>query len=929
MTNQQRIFPRNRVFQFSIGEEDHPRLSSIGRADSTLIDCYVKGLWAVQEIIGNTNQYHELLHCEQERMNSTRIHPYYDGDEIFYNYYNNLIVFSAERGCGKTSAMMTFSRTLTDIKGKLDISEVPELCKIKQSLANETFIVMQPVDPTVLSERHDILTVILSRLFQFASKIWEKNYRSDSASSWGGDILESKNRILQLFRKCNSALISMKKRKYHRDDDNDWNLEGLAELGEAASLKSDFYTLLIEIIKLRGKDINHCHFVFQIDDADMNFNQVYNILEYIRNFLVIPNVIILLAADMELISSVLFNAFKELLPSDNRENYALLTQLTEQYILKFFPPKRQIYLPNIRDFMQVDKKSLQYVLKYNGLNENLKEESVKEPLEKGLLGMIFRRTGLFFKEHTNYNYILPTTQRGVGHLLRLLNNLSEIDHLEKLYEKIIIRERIAKKELSEEQIAQMGSGIDSNGNSGFDYLYYMQDGESSDRNEYVNQLFKWRANVETFRDYFMNDWVRDNLSIESQRFMNTLHKVRLTEKNGVVINWIQKGSANGKKVTYTEMLRILQIYQRQTMDEQIEFAVHTYYSVLTQQIILTELIDYYNSKQERKKDEVLCEFKALYSLYGSELIPYEMDTSMPEAAKPIKIPSNYISKFISNEGTKNYDHLELHPLWNYNLSDIVYDTLKKDVFQRRCFSLFIRGYHETGFESANWGDCPMDICAPIINILYVSKFGGGNEDTHGAKVLSKPKDVNNEYSDDIAIELRQFQDMCIRLVVNWDYQREVLNTLYKLPYKLERSDLSTVDGNRIYGHIIVEAFYKLLARLLENSVGEGKKSMYNWLSNQKHKNLVQEKYLAMEQLISFIRENRFEDRANVQKILGYSDDEFSEIPDKTLSEIAQNAAEEFGRELNLYAYESLNDDDYKNYTFPLVLHSKVITGTVV
>lgn len=736
-------YRRKAVLEFTAGEEDHPKISILGRPDSTLRESYRNAIGAVLEIIRKTREYYEC-YSESERLDS------------LHNYYNNMVLFSAPRGCGKSSAMFTFSRFLRD-RTKLNHAEVDDFTTERVAMSNQSFVILEPIDPTILDEKHDVFSIVLSKLLNYASEKWET---AQSNSLYGSSTGQQKMKadIIQQFRKCQTAIYSMHKGNTEEDD---WSLDTLSQLGSVSMLKSNFFKLVQKILDLGSFDVKTSHIVIQIDDADMNFRAVSDTLEYIRSYMMVPNVIILLAADMEMISKIVYNKFvydyhtvgsKHLQSESISEvDKKLLVQLTEQYILKFFPPKRQIHLPDIREFTQIEPERLFY----RRLIGNKTSDTIE--LEKGLLDEIFVRTGLVFKMHAGYHYILPETQRGIGQLLAYLDKMKKIPHLQKL---MLYSSSLNRLECNLEKGQYFYYAFNSEGDKRFREKHaslYPNDPclLPEDSINYMRQLEDWMQNVAMFRDYFMNEWIRANLSMENQEFMTLLHMARMSEKNGILIKLLkQRGRVEDQteEASYTYMLRLLKEYQLSCRSEQLEFAVHVYYSIVSQQIVLSRLIDFYAQLGGKNLEEAktLADFTYLYNLYGSEY-------------------------GVSDEGqlvVKDHANIEkILTKWNINRKEIDNKSSesgsneRKDAFyQSKCASLFVRDF----WAATRTTDIlDMSIYAPILNCLFLYDIKSKAESVPECTIES------DRLSEQIWDDLRGMQDIALRLVVNYDYRAQI------------------------------------------------------------------------------------------------------------------------------------------------------------
>ena len=109
-----------------------------------------------------------------------------DGDfckqERLFRYSSNIIAFSGQRGGGKTSTMLSFSKIMQRIGEERKWDYDQELQSAWKELQNVSFIVLSPLEPSVLEGQQSILSVVLSRLYAYGERLmWEANQRGGDA----------------------------------------------------------------------------------------------------------------------------------------------------------------------------------------------------------------------------------------------------------------------------------------------------------------------------------------------------------------------------------------------------------------------------------------------------------------------------------------------------------------------------------------------------------------------------------------------------------------------------------------------------------------------------------------------------------------------------------------------------------------------------
>lgn len=695
---------------YNLQRENSPKVSKVGREASLFFEGYIRAFRVAHEITDNTCHFHNELsknrHAQQVEL---------------YNYPNNIVLFSAPRGGGKTSAMLTFSETLhaRRIDASNGMPPSDDLQDFNDYLQQQNFIVLPPIDPSILDDNHDILSVILSNLYNWASDYW-KNNRNDVE-----DALEKRQDLVQKMDSCYHGIKSLinGQRK-----DEDWTLEGLRALGQAATLRKLFYEVIISALKLSDNRIDVTHFVIQVDDADMNFTRIYRTLEYIKDYLIIPNVIVLLAADVRMVSYLVRRQFAgelsknsttEMKEIDNR----FIDRLTQQYIMKFLPPGHQIHLMEISRHLQLHWNDL-----YLELGDSVSHVSkdTKHHFEKYLLRQIFLKTGLYFRvREDSHHYILPSSQRGIINLVALLNRMKDIPHLSRLYkDPSDLGEMLAMREDT--------------------YYYY----PNLDEIDYDRQLQNWADNMDTFSQYFMNEWLQTNLTPQQQNYIRDLSTIRRQAKNAYVIRTICNRSAD-TNMSYVNMRTHLHELRHSKGETQLEFAVNTYYSIYSQQLVLSKLISQYD--RLKKADSAgMVKFLELWDLYGSEF--FSPIKSVHESDKCIQI--FYHARSLTFPLKWEYE---------YALDD---DKTSKHAWLR----LFLTSLFTTHFKDRprytekNKYQVSMNILSPFLNSLYMD---GPND------IAPSVANITNKAIDDMSMSpvsqtLKSLQDASLRLIINHD-----------------------------------------------------------------------------------------------------------------------------------------------------------------
>lgn len=374
----------NKTISVKKGEEYKVCKVSMAEEDNFFYDVYLKAKRCVDEI-QSINA--EIAHSSDPNM----IKP------------NNIIAFCGERGQGKTSAMLSFSEILS-------------------TAHPQKYRIMNVIDPTNLEKNDNILMLILSCIFREFKEAWKETSNNEQRSR------ESrKNNILDLFQKAYHHISTIKasgKSDNTADFDDVMNL--LDKYGDSTNLCNVFSDLIREFLEFSGYD-KDSFFVIQIDDTDLNVERAYEIIEDIRKYLSIPNVIVLMATKFEQLSKIIeqnyINNFKVLYEKNEINNYEV-SSMASKYLEKLIPETRRIYLPSLN---MGDLSAEMPQINYTDKNDlpiidvgNIQEQLIK---------LIDRKIGISF-DISNLNGIIhpiiPRTMRELVNFLALLSNMEDV-----------------------------------------------------------------------------------------------------------------------------------------------------------------------------------------------------------------------------------------------------------------------------------------------------------------------------------------------------------------------------------------------------------------------------------------------------------------------------------------------------------------------
>lgn len=451
----------------------------------------------------------EICLCEIEK-----------GNEQFALYYpNNIIMYCAERGGGKSSAMISFAAALKNLK-----KDAKDYGSDFKDLWGEIpdkyfFTVLDVVDPTTIFEKEIFMRIILSKMFSELRASWKKQDEDKENEKCN---ISQRNNILGKFRRCYALVdtIYQHSGEFDRNDD----LEELADLGDSTNLKKEFKELVNCFLEQSNGKSENSYLVIQVDDADLNTKMAYQIIEDIRKYCIIPNVIVLMAVNMkqmhQIIEQHFVHDFETLLKvSHNADDPITLDDtkdMAARYINKLMPSTHQIHLPKIADFIRNNHSTLKlsYRKKIKDEDKDLLsycDDGTADPVidyQDRLIRLIYKKTGVRLVKTDNYIHnFLPQNMRELSHFLSYFCAMPDLD------------ERLGFAEL----FAILGQNCQI-------------DGITTEQAEKEHK--KRKTNIDAFEQYLVKFWSDINLSRKNDNMMSDLSEtVETIRVNSAIKKW--------------------------------------------------------------------------------------------------------------------------------------------------------------------------------------------------------------------------------------------------------------------------------------------------------------------------------------------------------------------------------------------------------
>ena len=323
--------------------------------------------------------------------------------------YETISVFG-ERGVGKTSFLKSLHTELRN--------------RANEDGHQDDYEVLPVIDPTLIEQKGHVFLLIVSiidelvcqEIGRFSDDNGDNEIRA-KREKWH----EAKNRLAK-----GMPTLKLDGMTYHEPQ---WNEDeyvmnrGIESVKDAFSLEANFHALVNLALNYLGKKA----FILMFDDIDVDFNKGWDVLETIRKYLTLPQLIIILSGNMKLYSKNVrkqqwLNFGKELLKNEadynshNHEEYnRLVNEIEGQYMLKILKSENRVYLYNLAE--KIEQGDDDYKVKYKEKDEDghdIDSIDIKDAYKE-----IFKRYGIqgngTIEAYTQF--MLSTSMRTQVHFL--------------------------------------------------------------------------------------------------------------------------------------------------------------------------------------------------------------------------------------------------------------------------------------------------------------------------------------------------------------------------------------------------------------------------------------------------------------------------------------------------------------------------------
>lgn len=393
--------------------------------------------------------------------------------KVVYPSINNRVLFMGQRGCGKTSVILSLANYLENDTAKYS-SKDEEGRNVLHDIQCK-FRCLPIVDPSHFDNNNNILLTVITSMFSEAKrKMNEAGDKGDTAN---------REELLKQFEKVFKSLDAIK------SEVSSYTLESLNRKSDAEDLREKMNDLVAKYLKYlsAGED---SRLVLLIDDIDMSVSHAPEMLEQLRKYLELDNLIILMSANLGQLTNEMrekySSAFQYTLKDSNQALSIDVEDLATKYLLKLFPTSRRINVE--RRVSQLLETDLEGVMKVDPTDKT-------KPLgnfQKVILSLIWSKTRLLFipKDPENTLHpIIPTNLRDLAQFLDMLTGLKDVG--------------------------------------------YKKDGLFKDEPSYNN----CNDNLQVFKGYIMNTWIPNHLSVDEELVFRNI-PTDITEINKHLINSI-------------------------------------------------------------------------------------------------------------------------------------------------------------------------------------------------------------------------------------------------------------------------------------------------------------------------------------------------------------------------------------------------------
>lgn len=425
-------------------------LTDLGKElqETVFLPEFQKAIQIIEWILGENKDLHrnDNYHCRACKGRDCRSCKYRDYTACqdkrkpkHRTEFQTAIPFIGDRGTGKTSVMYSVLMWLKKYCGQNPDADF----HLNEKYDSTRFITFDLIDANTLKSTEDAMEIILSKMMTYLEEF------------------EPDHDFRELYRQMDELHEAMLRTgSDRRQNPESYGLMALQKVADSQQAINSFRDLVAEfcrtisVCKYNG---NPCCLVVALDDIDMYqgstsgmYNSQFALMEYLYNYMRIPNMIVLLTYNENILKRSCNRHFNRIyFGKEGREPITPterhdIEELTGQFMSKMFPQHQRIYLPNFR-FIDSANRSNMYVNPI--LGEGTKKEILDPfttedeiPVKEFMLRLISHKTGVCFDAAgTKEHFFEPRNLRSFGELFDVIYSMEKID--EKKEEPEMVRSR--------------------------------------------------------------------------------------------------------------------------------------------------------------------------------------------------------------------------------------------------------------------------------------------------------------------------------------------------------------------------------------------------------------------------------------------------------------------------------------------------------
>lgn len=362
---------------------------------SIFSDVYEKAIFLTKKIVKDNH--------ETSSANTITYSSDLDGEN-----FNNIIPFLGERGMGKSSVMLSFSYYLENYDGDRD-----KILQIENYI-KPLFVTLPRIDVAMFIKGESLLDIILANMWNDFQKKSEKEISFKSEVELVRKNFESVKKSYELYRASVNGKTAGELK----------SVRELKELSKCLNLRESFKKLVISYLYYMVGEWNSYNvmnfLLITLDDLDVATHDVYEVLEELRLFLMIPNVLVLVSADMGRLFLECNKYFSDVLLSTANcfmQDKVQVRNYSRKYLAKIFPDNMRIFLPHIN---AEEEGAYEVELPM----QNLLPEDDTRSIQRVLYKLINKSTGIMLYHKSGVNHMLQ--QSSLRETVNNLYSLAEI-----------------------------------------------------------------------------------------------------------------------------------------------------------------------------------------------------------------------------------------------------------------------------------------------------------------------------------------------------------------------------------------------------------------------------------------------------------------------------------------------------------------------